>query len=79
MEEYQKQQLKEIQDNVKIIRNEVMDLKIEQAKNSVVLQEHIRRTEANEKRIQKLEDFKWYFAGIAVLMTAAVEAIRRFL
>lgn len=58
---------------------DIVEIKINQGKNQVILQEHMRRTEANEQRLQRLEDFKWYFAGIAVIMTVAIEMFRRFL
>jgi len=81
-------ELQELRQDVRLIGTDIVDLKVIQGQNKVILQEHIRRTEANERlietvkgeisrRIDKLESFKWYFGGIAVLMTIAIEVFRR--
>lgn len=82
--------LREVRKDVSHINRNIVDIKVVQGQNSVILQEHMRRTEANEalivlirdenaKRIDKIEQFKWYFAGIAVIITVVADAFRRFL
>ncbi len=71
--------LLELRDDVKAIRNDVNEIKILDAAQNAHLEAHMARTKANEERIQRLEDFKWYFAGIAVIMSAIVELFRRFI
>lgn len=82
--------IREMRDEMKAINKNIVDMKVVQGQNQVILQEHIRRTEANEalisltkeensKRIEKIEQFKWYFAGIAVLMTVAADILRRLI
>lgn len=71
--------LLELRDDVKAIRQDVNDIKVLDATQNAHLEAHMARTKANEDRIQRLEDFKWYFAGIAVIMSAIVELFRRFI
>jgi len=72
-------ELQELRQDVRLIGTDIVDLKVIQGQNKVILQEHIRRTEANERRLEKIEQFKWYFAGLAVIMTACIEIFRRFI
>lgn len=71
--------LEVIKGEAKVTNTALVELKIIQAQNQVILQEHMRRTEINEKHIERLENFKWYFAGIAVIITAFIEFFRRVL
>lgn len=69
--------LGDIKLEVKTFSKEITDIKIKQAENTQILKEHIRRTEVSEERLQRLEDFKWYFAGLAVLIGAATQIINK--
>ncbi len=54
-------------------------IEIEVAKNTISLDDHMRRTDANEIRIKSLEKFKWYFAGLVTLVTIIGEIIGRLI
>lgn len=54
-------------------------IEIEVAKNTVSLDDHMRRTDANEIRIKILEKFKWYFAGLVTIATIISEIIGRLI
>lgn len=79
MDKTEKQLLEEVRADLKSMNHHMVDVKITLAKQHISLEHHISRTEASEKRIQRLEDFKWYFAGIAVIMSVTVELFRRFI
>lgn len=70
--------LQEIHDDIKEIKKDINEIKITDAVQTQQLGEHMRRTEASEKRITKMEQFKWYFGGLAVIITFALELLRRF-
>lgn len=72
-------ELQEARVDVKSIQTDIIALRVIQGQNQVILQEHMRRTEANEKHIERLENFKWYFAGIAVLMTVFLKLAEKYL
>jgi hypothetical protein len=69
----------EVRDDIKAIKSDVESIKILDAAQNAHLEAHMARTQANEDRIHRLEDFKWYFAGIAVIMSVVVELFRRFI
>jgi putative heme iron utilization protein len=69
--------LLEVRDDVKAIRTDIQKIEILDAIQNAHLEAHMARTKANEDRLEKLEDFKWYFAALAVFMTVAIETIRR--
>lgn len=70
-------QLEELKSDVKEISKNIQEINITLAKQHVSLDHHMARTTANEKRIEKNEDFKWYFVGITVLVTGIVEFFKR--
>lgn len=66
------QALKEVRDDVKSLDNKIDDMQKVHVKNSVILQEHERRSTASEKRIDELETHYnrlqgFYFYGSIVL------------
>lgn len=63
------EQLKEARVDRRVLLDRVHTIEIEIAKNTKSLEDHMRRTDANESRIKYLEKFKWYFAGIVTLVT----------
>ena len=71
--------LLEVRDDIKMIKNDINDIKVLDATQNAHLEAHMARTRANEDRIKRLEDFKWYFAGIAVIISATIELFRRFI
>ena len=80
MEEIKKS-LQEIHQDVKIACKDIVDLKVDTAVNTISLKEHMRRTEASEKRIRKIEDRqfkeKMYTGGLVALLAGITEIIRR--
>jgi len=69
-------ELQELRKDVKIIDRHMTDLKITAAVNSKSLEEHMRRTDGVEAQIKEQRNFKWYFAGLAIFIGAALEFIR---
>lgn len=67
--------MQELKSDVKEIRSHILDLKIVAAKNSSDLENHIRRTELNEERIEGLE--KWLLRLLGAILVAAVIAALR--
>ena len=55
------------------------NIELEVVKNTISLDDHMRRTDANELRIKSLEQFKWYFAGLITVVTIVSEIIGRLL
>jgi len=53
------------------------NIELEVVKNTVSLDDHMRRTDANELRIKSLEQFKWYFAGLITVVTIISEILGR--
>jgi|GEM_PF-6606292 len=75
--------LQEIGQDVKIIADKVHNIAVDTAVNTASLKEHMRRTEASEKRLEKLEDArlkdKAQSATIITIVISLAEIIRRFL
>lgn len=69
-------ELQETREDIKEIQEDLVDIKVIQGKNQVILQEHMRRTEANEKQINEQKQFKWYFAGLTVIITTVSNFFR---
>lgn len=61
------------------ITEDITDIKVISAVNTNCLKEHMKRTALSERRISKLETFKWYFAGVAVVLTIAAKIIEGIL
>lgn len=74
-----KNDLQEIRQDVRLIVEKVHKIDKETVRNTAILEEHQRRSKANEIRISRLETFKWYFAGLAVLIGTLTEILRRFI
>jgi len=77
------EELKEIGKDIKTISEKVQSIEIETKINSKSLTEHMRRTAANEKRIEKVEDrmFKGTLlqGGAVAALIAISELLRRLL
>ena len=54
----------DITDDVKAIRNDLSDIKVDVARNTVSLEHHIARTDVAERRLEKLE---MVFISLAVI------------
>lgn len=78
-----KKDLQDIGQDVKLIVTKVHTIEIETAVNTKSLEEHMRRTEASENRIVKIEDRmfkeKLMHGGLMAGTMAIVELIRRFI
>lgn len=64
--------MQELKSDVKEIRSHILDLKVIAARNSADLENHMRRTELNEERIEGLE--KWLLRLLGAILVAAVLA-----
>ena len=73
----QKDLLKDIHGDVKDIKKDINNINVVNERQTAQLEEHMRRTKASEDRITSLEKIKWYFGGLAVIMTAVLEFLRR--
>lgn len=62
--------LDEIRSDVKEIKTAVGQISIDVAKNTLSLDHHIQRTEANERRIQQVET--WLLGLLAAILAAIV-------
>lgn len=78
-----KEKLQEIGQDVKILHCKIHGLDKIAARNQIILEEHIRRTEASEARIEKIEDRmvteKIFHGTFVALVIAIAEILRRFL
>lgn len=70
-------ELEKCREGIESTKKDIVEIKVQQAKNSTILEEHMRRTEANEQQIKEQRQFKWYFAGIAVIMTTISNILGR--
>lgn len=70
--------LQEVREDVKDLVKVTHEMDVKLAEYNAHLEEHMRRTEANEKQIQELKNFKWFFAGISTIALTVVEILRRF-
>lgn len=66
--------MQEIKDDLKAIRSDVSAIKVDIAKNTVSLENHIRRTDVSEKRLEKLE-----YSLIGLLITVVGAALVKWL
>ena len=71
--------LEMVHEDVKECKTKLNDVEKLDAVQNAQLAEHMRRTAAAEKRIDKIEQFKWYFAGISAIMVGIAEFLRRTL
>lgn len=62
--------IKEMKIDVKELRKDIGDIKSTLAVNTGTLQVHIKRTELNEKRIQKVEN--WLLGFLAAILIAII-------
>lgn len=69
------EQLKEARGDRRHLLEKSHTIEIEVSKNTISLEDHMRRTDANEERIKSLEKFKWYFAGLVTIMTILAEIV----
>lgn len=74
----EKQLIQEIREDIRDIKQSVQKIELLDAVQNAQLIEHMRRTEANEKRLQLLEDFKWFFGGLTAIITAIVSSVILF-
>lgn len=61
----------EIRDDIKDIKKDVEAIKLLDVKQNASLEAHMQRTELNEKRIEKLEDYKW----LVIIITAPLTVL----
>lgn len=71
--------LDEVHADVKDCRECLTEIEKMDAVQNQQLAEHMRRTEASEKRLDKAEEFKWYFTGISAIMIGIAEFLRRLI
>ena len=71
--------LLEVRDDIKKISSDMHNINITITKQAADIKHHIKRTDLNETRIHRLEDFKWYFAGIAIIIGATIKYFDKFL
>lgn len=71
--------LEEVHTDVKECREKLNEIEKLDAVQNQQLAEHMRRTEASEKRLDKVEEFKWYFAGISAIILGIAEFLRRLI
>lgn len=73
--------LKETREDVRDIKQKTEEIEKLDAIQNEQLREHMRRTEASEKRIDRLEDrelkSKLYSGGLVALIVAIAEILRR--
>lgn len=62
--------LLEVRNDVKAISKDISEIKILDAVQNKHLQDHMRRTELNEKRLTKLESYQIFFAFLAMALAA---------
>jgi hypothetical protein len=62
-----------IKDDIKAIRSDVADIKTTLAVNTESLVHHVRRTDAAERRIEKLED--WALKLLGALVGSGILAV----
>lgn len=71
-----KEILLEVRSDIKEIKEDVAKIKQLDAVQNEQLRQHMARTEANEKRLDKLENFKWFFAILIGIVAATAEFLR---
>lgn len=67
----------EIRADIKDIQRSVHTIEVLDAKQNAELTEHTRRSTANEKRLEKLENFKWYFTGLSIIIVTLSKMIEK--
>ena len=60
----------EIRTDIKEIKSDIHEIKLLDAHQNASLDAHMARTSANEKRLEKLENLKWFITGLAAIITA---------
>lgn len=65
----EKEILKEIRSDIKDIKTDIHEIKILDATQNASLEAHMQRTALNEKRIEKLEDYKWLVTLVTATLT----------
>lgn len=66
--------MQEIKNDLKEIKNELVFIRVETAKNSISLTQHMERTAINERRLEKLE-----YTLLGLLVTVVGAAIVKWL
>lgn len=69
MENKMEKEVHEIRHDVKLLVSRTYEMDKKLAVYNTQLEEHMRRTEANEIRLEKLENFKWFFAGLTAIIS----------
>lgn len=59
--------MQEIKDDLKAIRSDVSNIRLDVARNTLSLEHHMARTEASERRLEKLEYLFMTLAAVGVL------------
>lgn len=65
----EKEILNEIRSDIKEIKKDINEIKILDASQNASLDAHMARTLLNEKRIEKLEDYKWLVGLVTAIFT----------
>ena len=65
----------ELKADIKDIKSDVVEIKQHVAKNTVSLDHHIKRTDLNEERIQKIE--YWLLGLLSAVLVAVMAAYLR--
>lgn len=71
--------LSEVHTDVRECRDKLGEIEKLDAVQNQQLAEHMRRTKAAEKRLDRVEEFKWYFAGISAIIVGIAEFLRRLI
>lgn len=72
-------EINEVKNDVKDIKNSLNVIKIEIAKQTVDWNHHVKRTDINDKRIDTLQKFMWLnLGGIAVVQVILALGIKFF-
>jgi hypothetical protein len=66
--------MQDLKQDLKEIKNELVFIRVETSKNSVSLENHMKRTEINERRLEKLE-----YTLLGLLITVVGAALVKWL
>ena len=64
-----------IHDDIKDIKKDLQEVKTTNAVQNEQLAEHMRRTRNVEKRVEKIENFKWFFGGVTVIIAGLAKVM----
>lgn len=82
MDDFQKRveaDLRDARSERKDLLNTLHSINVQVAKNSVSLEDHMRRTDANEARLKQLEKLKWYFGALMAISVIVARLLERII